>query len=101
MKIFEKIRNFWKRERDDIKKNCIISAGVNDFDTETIKQACDIERSRTVYVIWANDIKSPDPVYMIGFENREDAEKYLNNMKNHLYEMGYRHVGMKRCNIVK
>ena len=97
MKIFEKIRIFWKREKEDIKKNYIISAGVSDSDPERIVQACKNKSFTTVYIVWA-DKKTNDP-YMIGFESKEDAEKYLNSMKKHLYSMGYVNIGIKRCNI--
>lgn len=40
-RIFERIRKFWKREKDDIKKNYIISVGVQDFDSKMIEHVFD------------------------------------------------------------
>ena len=98
-KIFEKIMEFWEREKGDIKKNYSICTCVNDFDTKTIKSIMNDYKFETVYIMYAVRNNESVPGYMIGFKTLEDAEKYLKNVGRHFYNMGYKHVGIKTCNI--
>lgn len=98
-KIFEKIRKFWKREKRDIKKNYVVSVGAHDFNSKTIKSILNDYRFETVYIMYAVRNNESVPGYMIGFRTLEDAEKYLKNVGKHFYSMGYKHVGIKTCNI--
>ena len=97
--IIEKIRKFWKREKDDIKRNYVISSCVHDFDSGTLGCMFGGDGFRSVYIVYGignGDISD----YMIGFSEFGDAERYLKNMRNHFYGMGYRHVGIRRCSVM-
>lgn len=100
-RIFEKIRNFWKREKGDIKKNYSIGACVNDCDSKTLKEILDDCVYEPVYIVYMVKEGEYVPDKMIGFRNLKDAELYLENVGKHYYPMGYRHVGIKRCSITK